>query len=264
MAYNLQENSKDMQTCVADCMPINWTEYLENTASGLYWEGASEAPLYGVNMTFNEYGREGRVVQSIRDNSKYYGAQKDDPFIDTLKHPFSDIYPKSKILCDLTPDQVDDDFGNFDFETSYVVVDGVVFVPSIRYQKATSTKEGPMCTNEKSRMDLINNRETYITKEGSPCSSCLDKCDKLHPTTFTGLLNESVQEIASGLLAGITEITGIDPSMLKYIVMGIVLIYLYAVFYWPTQSGNIAMGLFLVVVILLINNLIDRFRNSDE
>ena len=93
------------------------------------------------------------------------------------------------------------------FSTSYYVVNGVTFVPSLRWASPPKNDdEQPVCNIENAELD-----------GDEPCDMCREVCEELHPKTASGVMKEVVTEaLIDGPLAvvgGTLNALGIDSSM---------------------------------------------------
>ncbi|RPF81948.1 MAG: hypothetical protein CBC65_001765 [Rhodothermaceae bacterium TMED105] len=235
------KNTEEQRKCIMQCIPVNWNEYIDNMCIGLYWEGADSPPPGGTDVSAEI------LVTNIRNHAYRRGAPDDEPYVDITT--FSGT--KSDILVDLTEDQNASDFGNIPFDTSYVMVDGICFVPSVRYQDKVDKQ--PFCA-EKSRDELISRASVYRCGE-DPCDSCKSECESKHPTTPMGVVSEAAGNLAKDVVGLGLNIAGLDPAVLSYIGYGIgVFVCLFAKKMLNSVFGNgkVTFILWLVVVMTVV------------
>ena len=137
------------------------------------------------------------------------------------------------------------DFGNHPFDTAYMVVDGIVFVPSVRRQ-VTSDPEQPTCAAEMSREDLLEHASEYRQAGGDPCATCSEQCEELHPTSAMDVLAESAKDVLIDaplkVASGILEALGLDPTMIKVVIFAVAVALLRIMIPIPGNVGRVVWG----------------------
>jgi hypothetical protein len=201
------QNTEEQRKCIMKCIPANWNEYINNMCIGLYWEGANGPPLGGTDVS------EEVIIKNIRNHTYRRGAPDDEPYIDVTSFTGT----RSNMLVDLTENQMAPGFGNLPFDTSYVMVDGICFVPSVRYQKMVDGE--PHCP-EKSRDELIARANVYRCG-GNPCDTCKSECESKHPTTPAGVMGEAARNLTKDIAGFGLDLAGFDENVLTYIGYGI-------------------------------------------
>ena len=179
--YNLR--TEEQRKCAMKCLPLNWQEYVENKASGLTWQSVSSVPENAVDLGADDPD----LVESIR-KSMYNASTKlpvsPDQLRSTSWNPLTLLQKQDLIYADL-----EDYFEEgIPFDTSYVMVDGTVFMPSIRFIEIDHH-------SYKSHEELMKNRDTYRTLQGNPYLECIEKCKELHPATFAAALGDSIKDV---------------------------------------------------------------------
>lgn len=216
--------SEAQKECMLNCRPENWAEYSANTCLGNYWEGRNTAPENGEDVSHPA------VVANIR-NHCYMRDTVPETFLDFVEDVLG-VEDKSMILCDLDDTQLPQEFGGFAFDTSYVLVDGVYFVPSVRF--AVQTAEAiadPLISNFIPRDDLVLNGDTYRTDIGDPTISCLANCVAATPLGFIDSFAAPLFEmLTDGPLSAIGDILKgfVDPAMLGKagVILGALVLYM--------------------------------------
>jgi hypothetical protein len=214
VAYRFYENNRDAtekQTkCIADCLPKNWHEYVSNACAGMYWEGY-DGPIDGLNDVSDDV-----IVANIRNHS-YSRLDPTGPFLDASAWAGMS---KGDVFCDLAETQIPVPFGPIPFDASYVVVDAVVFVPSVRMQPTTDEGVPTCAAGHDPWATWVGKAADYRGADQGlgPCASCEQVCEETYPTTFGDTMLDSMKDLMvdgplSALGAGLTAL-GLDPKYL--------------------------------------------------
>ena len=227
--YMYFARSENRKRCLEECLPLNWPDFMTDRGSGVYWESVESIPENGNEINLTE------ARSHIRNNC--FDAETLTP---------TSVNAGVKLHCDMQDIQLrmklvpDDGISMHD----YIMVDGVCFVPSIRYQ----TGGDPIC-EYKTRDDLMKNMAEYRTKEGDPCKSCETICNDKHKLSPGALTGAAVKDLfVDGALESAGDALnefwpGMPEEALYFIVMVICLmvgVCIKKLFPWPSKFGSLS------------------------